>query len=49
MVAPELLEELRAADILMVNNEFPFSDRGTADGGQTVYIPVQSGLCKGIK
>lgn len=29
VVAPELLEELRAADILMVNNEFPFSDRGT--------------------
>ena len=29
VVAPELLEELQAADILMVNNEFPFSDRGT--------------------
>ena len=28
VVSPELLEQLKAADILMVNNEFPFSDRG---------------------
>ncbi len=49
VVAPELLEELQAADILMVNNEFPVLGPRHADGGQTVYIPVQSGLCKGIK
>ena len=28
VVSPELLEQLKSADILMVNNEFPFSDRG---------------------
>lgn len=28
VVSQELLEQLKAADILMVNNEFPFSDRG---------------------
>lgn len=28
VVSTELLEQLKAADILMVNNEFPFSDRG---------------------
>lgn len=28
VIDQELLEELNAADILMVNNEFPFSDRG---------------------
>lgn len=28
VVSPELLEQLKAADILMANNEFPFSDRG---------------------
>lgn len=28
VVSEELREELQAADILMVNNEFPFSDRG---------------------
>lgn len=28
VVSPELLEQLNEADILMVNNEFPFSDRG---------------------
>ena len=29
VVSAELLQELRDADILMVNNEFPFSDQGT--------------------
>lgn len=28
VVSTELLEQLKVADILMVNNEFPFSDRG---------------------
>ena len=28
VVSPELLEQLKSADILMVNIEFPFSDRG---------------------
>lgn len=29
VISEELLGELKSADILMVNNEFPFSDRGT--------------------
>lgn len=29
VIAPDLQQELKAADILMVNHEFPFSDRGT--------------------
>ena len=29
VVAPELLQKLQDADILMINNEFPFSNRGT--------------------
>lgn len=30
VITEELREQLKAADILMINNEFPFSDRGTA-------------------
>lgn len=30
VIEPKLLEELQNADILMVNEEFPFSNRGTA-------------------
>lgn len=30
-----LLERLRAADIFMVNNEFPYTDRGTPTAGKT--------------
>ncbi|MDD6307310.1 MAG: CapA family protein [Clostridiales bacterium] len=30
VVAEDLLQELKEADILMINNEFPFSDRGEA-------------------
>ncbi len=28
-ITPDLLQEMQSADILMVNNEFPYSDRGT--------------------
>ena len=28
MIEPRLLQELQDADIFMVNNEFPFSNRG---------------------
>lgn len=28
-ISPELLDEMKNADILMLNNEFPYSDRGT--------------------
>ncbi|MCR5420525.1 MAG: CapA family protein [Lachnospiraceae bacterium] len=28
-ILPEVMEELKKADIFMVNNEFPYSDRGT--------------------
>ena len=27
-VSPELIDEMKSADIMMVNNEFPYSDRG---------------------
>ncbi len=28
-IAPELMEEMQGADIMVLNNEFPYSDRGT--------------------
>ncbi len=28
-IAPDLIREMQSADIMMVNNEFPYSDRGT--------------------
>ena len=34
-ISSDLLDEMRAADVLMVNNEFPFSDRGTPAAGKT--------------
>ena len=34
-ISSDLLEEMRAADVLMVNNEFPFSDRGTPAANKT--------------
>lgn len=33
-IAPDLIEEMRGADIMMINNEFPYSDRGTPAGGK---------------
>lgn len=33
-VLPEVMEGLRAADIFMANNEFPYSDRGTPTAGK---------------
>jgi len=34
-VEPQLIEELRSVDVLTVNNEFPYSDRGEAQEGKT--------------
>ncbi len=34
-VEPQLIEELRGVDVLTVNNEFPYSDRGEAQEGKT--------------
>lgn len=34
-ISGDLLERLRAADIFMVNNEFPYTDRGTPTAGKT--------------
>ena len=48
MVAPELLEELRAADILMVNNEFPFSDRGTPMADKQFTFRCSPGYVKAL-
>ena len=48
VVAPELLEELRAADILMVNNEFPFSDRGTPMADQQFTFRCSPGYVKAL-
>lgn len=28
-IAPDLIQEMQSADIMMINNEFPYSDRGT--------------------
>ena len=33
-ISPELLEIMRSADVCMVNNEFPYSDRGTPEAGK---------------
>lgn len=33
-IAPELIEEMQSADIMMLNNEFPYSDRGTPTEGK---------------
>ena len=48
VVAPELLEELRAADILMVNNEFPFSDRGTPMADKQFTFRCSPGYVKAL-
>lgn len=48
VVAPELLEELRAADILMVNNEFPFSDRGTPVADKQFTFRCSLGYVKAL-
>src|SRR5699024_9670835 len=34
-ISEGLLKRLRAADIFMVNNEFPYTDRGTPTAGKT--------------
>lgn len=33
-ISPELIEEMQAADIMMLNNEFPYSDRGVSTEGK---------------
>lgn len=33
-IAPELMEEMKSADIMMLNNEFPYSDRGIPTEGK---------------
>lgn len=33
-IAPDLIEEMKSADIMMINNEFPYSDRGTPTEGK---------------
>ncbi|MGN0326364.1 MAG: CapA family protein, partial [Lachnospiraceae bacterium] len=33
-ISEELLEEMRNADIMMLNNEFPYTDRGTPTPGK---------------
>ena len=35
VVGDSLLERMKAMDIMMINNEFPYSDRGTATEGKT--------------
>ena len=48
VIAPELLEELQAADILMVNNEFPFSDRGTPMADKQFTFRCSPGYVKAL-
>lgn len=33
-IAPDLIQEMKSADIMMINNEFPYSDRGTPTEGK---------------
>lgn len=33
-IAPDLIEEMKSADIMMLNNEFPYSDRGIPTEGK---------------
>ncbi len=40
-ISSDLLDEMRAADVLMINNEFPFSDRGTPAAGKTYTFRAQ--------
>lgn len=43
-ISSDLLEKMRTTDIMMVNNEFPYSDRGTpqADKTYTFCAPTES-------
>lgn len=37
-IEPALIQEMKSADIMMINNEFPYSDRGTpTDGKQFTF------------
>lgn len=40
-IAPDLIEEMKGADIMMVNNEFPYSDRGTPTEGKQFTFRAQ--------
>lgn len=48
VVSEELLSELKSADILMVNNEFPFSERGTPAAGKQFTFRCEPSYVKGL-
>lgn len=44
-ISQEMLDVMRSADIFMVNNEFPYSDRGTPTENKKFNVPCQAGIC----
>lgn len=48
VVSEELLSELKSADILMVNNEFPFSERGTPAADKQFTFRCEPSYVKGL-
>lgn len=42
-VMPEVIERMQAADIMMLNNEFPYSDRGTPTEGKQFTFRAKPG------
>lgn len=48
-ISPELMDEMKQADIFMLNNEFPYSDRGTPTEGKQFTFrakPESAGILK---
>lgn len=48
VVAEDLLQKLKEADILMINNEFPFSDRGEAMAGKQFVFRCEPSYVKAL-
>lgn len=48
VISAELLQELRSADILMINNEFPFSDRGEPMEGKQYTFSCSPSYAKAL-
>ena len=48
VIEPQLLQELQDADIFMVNNEFPFSNRGEPMEDKQFTFCCDSEICEGL-
>lgn len=42
-IRPEVIERMQAADVMMLNNEFPYSDRGTPTEGKQFTFRAKPG------